>query len=465
MTDKEWSKLCRNIYEGKCILMLGSEFQLEYKENNTSTATSYSELLSQKIASEIECSGGKKNNTPAQRDLSQLARDFLICSGKNPIGARDDLETVITDYLFEIDKHISSESFRLLAGLPFYFVVDTNYTDLFYDTFIEQGKKAKKAHYNFKGSQVNVLNASGQRIGTKERPLVYNLYGSARHPGSIAISDYDLVQLLSNIISKSPALPADVRAELANEETSILFLGFGILSKNWYFRILLHALTSGNKRTMSYALDYLIDIDYNSDPAVLFFRDELKICLYHYTQESFIRTLADKYKAFADRYGLPSGNDNPIQLPSLEKTKIFISYKREDLPRAAAIAERLNSEFTVLWDQSSEFTGDWKNRIEAMIKDSDAFLLLQSQSMRTEPETYVFYEIRMAQEKAKRFLKMDHYLFPAFIDSKDSRLFDGDFRFISDFKNWDLSESENVDALIQEIVRCRERIKRTSNTD
>lgn len=47
---------------------------------------------------------------------------------------------------------------------------------------------------------------------------------------------------------------------------------------------------------MSYALEYLSTINYDDDSTALFFKDELKVCLYHFDQKYFIDTLAEKYK-------------------------------------------------------------------------------------------------------------------------------------------------------------------------
>jgi hypothetical protein len=468
MTEREWSKLCRNIFEKKCILMLGSEFPIELNQANVKTETTLSELLFQKISTEVSDYSRlpvfyDRNFT--QKDLCQLARDFIFYSDSNQTKSREDLETLISEF-YDLSPNITSEYFALLASLPFYFIVDTNYGNIFFDLMKGMNKKPKKGYYNYKGPQVPVSNisASYKKIGTEQEPYIYNLYGSIEELKSLAISDFDLIQLLSNIISKTPGLPGDVRAELAHEETSILFIGFGILSKNWYFRILLHALTSGNKKTMSYALDYLSNINYDQDPTVLFFKDELKVCLYHYDQKTFIETLISKYDSFrkrqAEKMEINSGNN---QISLKEEIKVFISYKREDIQVVKSIVERLESNYiTVLWDQSNDFTGAWKKRIEELIDNSDAFILMQSSNLKNETVNYVNVEIRLAIERANRYPRLDNYLFPAYIDSDTSRLTESDFAFIKDINNWDLSTPENIDRIIKEIIRNKERNKKNN---
>jgi hypothetical protein len=468
MTDKVWHKLCENIRDGKCILMLGSEFPVELSEGDRMRETTFNKILFEKIASEIPDTPRKPadyEQTLTLKELAQLARDYTIYSDQKLADARVELKNMVANYLMhDIGDKLSSQYFDLLASMPFYFFVNTNYCDFFFNHLSKVGKKPRNYYYHFQGPQIDISNVtSGSvEIGTSAEPFVFNLYGSVREPDSIAISDYDLVQLLCKIISKDPALPADVRTVLTNEDTSILFLGFGILSKNWYFRIMLHALTLGNKKTMSYALDHFDDINYDRDPTVLFFRDELKVCLYHLDQKSFIQTLSDKYTAFTsgtNEASIASGSSGT------HKAKVFVSYVREDIQKAASIVERLNSSFTVLWDQSDEFTGDWEQRIDRMINEADAFVLLQSKNLRNKPITVVNTEIRLAQERAKRFPRMEYFLFPGFIDEKTSMMDDSDCDFIKKINNWNLSDTANVDRLTTEILRCQERIKRNFNQD
>jgi hypothetical protein len=448
--------------------MLGSEFPLQLGKDAAKRDTTFAELLFGKISGEISQFTRLPqfyDKTFAQKDLCQLARDFIFYNENNQVKSRGDLEILISDYFDELTREISSESFNQLSALPFYFIVDTNYGNGFYELLKRNGKKPKKDYYNYKGAQVPVSNImAGKRIGTEEEPFVYNLYGSVAETKSMAISDYDLILLLNNIISKTPGLPADVRAELAHEETCILFMGFGILPKNWYFRILLHALTSGNKKTMSYALEYLSNIQYDQDPTVLFFKDELNVCLYNYDPKQFISDLVTRYQAFSQKQD-EQGGGAPLAISRREQgneeVKVFISYKREDQKAVTKLVQVLESKYmTVLWDQSDDFTGNWKKRIEDMIESSDVFILMQSEELKTAPVNYVNFEIRLAMEKAKTYLREDGYLYPAYIDSKSSMLMDSDFEFIKEINNWDLSTIENLDNMCKQIIRNKVRNKK-----
>ncbi|HTE24177.1 toll/interleukin-1 receptor domain-containing protein [Flavitalea sp.] len=461
MTEREWNKLCRNIFERKCILMIGSEFQIEIQDGNIKKHTTFNELLIKKVSEDILQYRRLPEDYSRQigeKDFCQIVRDFIAYSDNSHVQAREELETLITDYLFEVSPELSSEGFSKLATLPLNFIIDTNYSSFFLDQVNKAGKFPKSDFYHFKSNK-----ATFSDDGTDTDPFLFSLYGSAQQPNSLVITDYDMIQFLSNIISKSPALPPYVRAKLIHEETSILFLGFGILAKNWYFRLLLHALTMGNKKTMSFALEYLSTINDENQPAILFFKDELKVCLYHFDQESFIDTLTEKYQLFYEKFKKHSGNNDKIPSSFKEEIKVFISYKREDLRFVKPIVERLEAkEISVYWDHGSEFIGDWKNRIEKMIEDSDAFILLQSKNLRDNPVNFLNKEIRLAIERASKFPRDENYLYPAYIDTIESKLTDTDFKFINAINNWDLSVMSNVDKLAIELFRNQERLKKST---
>jgi hypothetical protein len=460
MTEREWNKLCRNIFERKCILMIGSEFQIEILEGITKKTTTFNELLIKKISEDILQYRRLPENYGKQigeKDYCQIVRDFIAYSDNSQVQAREELETLITDYLFEILPELSSQGFSKLATLPLNFIIDTNYSSFFLEQLNRAGKFPKSDFYHFKSNKVPF-----SEDGTDTSPFLFSLYGSAQQPNSLVITDYDMIHFLSNIISKSPALPPYVRAKLMHEETSILLLGFGILAKNWYFRLLLHALTMGNKKTMSYALEHLSTINDDNQPAILFFKDELKVCLYHFDQESFINTLTDKYQLSNDRFKKQSGTNDEVPSPFKEEIKVFVSYKREDLRFVRPIVERLEAkEISVYWDHGSDFIGDWKNKIEKMIEDSDAFILLQSKNLRDQPVNYLNKEIRLAIERASKFPREENYLYPAYIDSIESKMTDTDFKFINAINNWDLSVMTNVDKLAIELFRNQERLKKS----
>jgi len=455
MKKEDWDKLCRNIYEQKCILLLGSEFPIEMIENDQ--PTTFARLLSEKLKQEIKDFDRIPSSLTdlESRELSQLACDYINFKQTDKKLSRDDMEYMITEYLSEIQASIKSDSFTRLSDLPFSFIVDTNFTNFFFNQLCNADKQPQNAYYNFRGDKVDLINTTtSDGLGTKSQPFIYNLFGSIEDASSIVLSENDLVQFVINIISKNPGLPANVKSELANQEKSFLFLGFGFLAKNWYFRIFLQALESNNKGRMSYALECIDNIANDEDPAVLFFRDELKVSLYRYDQKTFVESLANNYAAYIEKKKL----SNPEKMNAENAPKAFLSYKREDFSTVSAVCQQLKQLGINVWMDKNDLQGKWEPSIANGIAQADAFILIQSQALKNSPVNYVNVEIKEALERSRYYLSESDFIFPSFIDSDTSILFD--YPSLAAINSYDLTRVDKIEQLAKDIKRSYERNKR-----
>jgi hypothetical protein len=456
MKQEDWNKLCHNIFEKKCILLIGQDFPIKLLHNNSDEITC-SKLLSNLIIKNLNDNpniSAEKKAAFSQKDMPQLAGDFIKYTKPDKKIARNDLEFLITDYLDSYEETIVSPEFRKLAELPFTFVVDTNFGNIIFNEFTAVKKHPGRAFYNFRGKREEIVRSfSPDSLGSETSPFIYNLFGSIDDQKSMVISENELIDFIINLISKNPGLPANVKSELADSDRYFLFLGFGIVSKNWYFRILLQALESSNKGSMSYALESINDIPDYEDPTIVFFRDELKLSLYYYNQDTFIQTLIEKYAEYEEkkRRKLPSDNfydDAP---------NAFISYKSEDLVIAQQICQQLKELGINTYLDRERLKGMWEPTLKNAINTTDAFILLQSESLKNSPENYVHVEIKIALKRAHKFQKTSDLIYPAFIDSRKSIL---DYEELNEVNSWDLTHMENVDKLAKEIKRNYERLKR-----
>ena len=456
MRKDDWDKLCRNIYEGKCILLLGPEFPLV--DTSTNTPTTFSKLSSEFLKEELR----QLDRLPAfvadhldDRELSQLACDYINYKGIDKKINRDDLENLLADFLNETQTKLSSDAFTKLAALPFTFIVNTSHTNFFSTSLAQYDKSPESAYYNFRGKKIDLVESvNTDELGTKLHPFVYNLFGSTKEPSSLVLSENDLVQFIINIISKNPGLPANVKSELANQEKSFLFLGFGFLGRNWYFRILLQALESNNKGRMSYALECINNIQNNEDPTVLFFRDELKLSLYRYDQKDFIDTLVTSWNAYQQKKK-GQGIENAVAENS---PRAFISYKSDDFEKVNTIAQRLKAQGINVWIDRERLQGKWAPSIANEITSSDVFVLMQSGQLKNTPVNYVHVEIKHAMEKAGYYANEADFIFPAYIDDSGSVL--ADYPLLANINSYDLSKEEKIDQLAKDIKRSYERNKR-----
>jgi hypothetical protein len=218
MKKEDWDKLCRNIYEKKCILLLGSEFPLELVENKESTT--FSKLLSAQLKEEIQSFDRAPQSLLKgleDREVSQLACDYINYKGADKKLSREDLEAMLTDSIIEIENKVESQIFNRLASLPFSFIVNTNHTNFFCKQLTKLDKTPTTAYYNFRGDKVDLVETvTTDELGTELHPFIYNLFGSVDDASSLVISENDMVQFVINIISKNPGLPANVKSELAD---------------------------------------------------------------------------------------------------------------------------------------------------------------------------------------------------------------------------------------------------------
>src|SRR5262249_38391900 len=78
-------------------------------------------------------------------------------------------------------------------------------------------KSPRLACYDFRGPSEQLDGA-----GTPNAPLVYHLFGASIRPDSLVLTEQDLVDLLVAVVSKTPAIPDVLRAELRNPKKMFL---------------------------------------------------------------------------------------------------------------------------------------------------------------------------------------------------------------------------------------------------
>lgn len=470
MQDKDWEQLCSNIYENKCILFIGSEFPIEI-EDGERTETTFSKLLYSKIFEEIkqikrqeymkdededdeEVINDRLNRymqkNHGNRELSELANDFF----KKNTDKSNNLYAKLADYLFSANPVLTSAYFDKLLSLPFTVLINTNYDNFFYRQLKEAKPETRQDYYNYKGDKKELVITDTEELASEEQPFVYNLFGSINKPSSMAVNEFDLIQLLSNIISNNPGLPKNLRTVLADAENCFLFLGFGVIAKNWYFRILLYTLGSKDKKLMSYALESIQQIGDDKDPTMVFFRDGLNVSLSHANQKDFIDELVTRYEAFLEKQKQKNQEDETYGHPY-----VFISYKGEDQMMVRDICAKLRTYGVFPWQDKSRLTGKYNDEIaETILEKADFFLLLESESMKNAPINYVNKEIRMAVKRSTSYPNDISFIFRAYIDSKDSIRMD--FPELNELHVFNVTDEEDLKRLAKELKRAYESLNK-----
>ena len=73
--------------------------------------------------------------------------------------------------------------------------------------------------------------------GAPDHPLLYRLFGDPKEPGSMVLTENDLLDFLICMVVQRPQLPNGLLVALRQNARTFLFLGFGI--RHWHLRVLL----------------------------------------------------------------------------------------------------------------------------------------------------------------------------------------------------------------------------------
>lgn len=217
-----------------------------------------------------------------------------------------------------------------------------------------------------------------------------------REPGSLVLSENDLLDFLVAIVSERPPLPNSLVRALKRVGQSFLFVGFGI--KQWYLRVLLKVLVRSLElhRTGSAIatepLRGLSEID--RQQTILFYQRGTRIELEDADIQAFLAELA---RRLASEGGLAEETASLGPRP-----RVFISYAREDSELAAMVFNGLQeSNFEPWLDRESLRGGEkWDERIEDQLEAADFTLVLYTAALCVKTDSYINKEIALARRRA-----------------------------------------------------------------
>jgi hypothetical protein len=401
--------------------MLGPETVTETIDGKQKPLT---EILAAELTSEIE----EKIDNCDCSNLAQVAQKFWMYESTT------DLQ-YLTKNFFEKREDKKSKIHSNLASLPFYLIINATPDNFYINSLKEKRKDFIIDSYNFRGGKKDFV-----EMGTAEKPLIYYLYGNLHKPESMVISQNDLLDFLVAIISKSPALPNNIRSEFADRNKTFLFLGFGF--QNWYLRILLHVLQGGNRKCRSFAFEQFAKIDDKRlNDTIIFFQDEYKIKFYQIEMNTFTKQLKQKFEEQSeiinDDTGIPE--DSPT---------IFICHASEDKQQAMDLYNKLQQKGFNPWIDKENIRGgdEWDPLIKSTIKEIDYFIVMQSKALAKKKIGYVNKEIDLACKRQPEFRQLC-FIIPVKID---------DCKKLEELKRWqtiDITTSEGFNELFKTIKR------------
>ena len=410
IVDRDWRVLLDSLERGSCAALLGPDLPTTGANGEPRNLTA---ALSRHLASILESEEDTVVEDPD--NLPLVAQDFL--DGKT----RTDLEVEVTSFYEDLSAELDGgagrdETFESLAALPFPLFITSRHDRMLEHCLLARGKQPVEKRYHFKGDQKRTVG----ELGTFDRPLVYRLLGAVEDPGSLALTESDLLDLLEAIVSGNPALPTDLRN--AFKAKSFLFLGCGL--RKYYQRVLLHVLGLTRSRQRSFALE---EFPETCSESVWFYKVGYRtLKLIDSDEKDFIRELRQRWEE-KHPDGQPSANPPPAaSYASADRPKVFVSYRevRADASIARQLVDGLKKHGIDPWfDREQLSHGDsWDLALEDAIgKEVDFFIILLSKDVRDEVESYVHLELKTALERRSR-LGAVKFIYPIQIDDDAQRL-------------------------------------------
>ncbi|HYI12345.1 MAG TPA: toll/interleukin-1 receptor domain-containing protein [Thermoanaerobaculia bacterium] len=378
---RELRGLVERIKRGDCVLVLGP--RLAFKADDPERRP-----LDEMLAAELLESIGAAGPASLRR-----AADLYYRETRD----REVLEITVRDF-YEREASATTTFHRDLAALPFRLCISASPDNLMLRAFEAAEKTPQEGHYNFREPATARLLMPGV-----EKPLIYHLFGHCEDPGSLVLTEGDLIEFLVAIVKGTPPVPDQVRSLLADPSASFLFLGFGF--HNWYLRVLLQVMNVYGRRSKALAFEDEQFFDHpEHEQATAFFTDRL-IEFRHLRWDAFARQLREAYEAG----GRPAPGTPPRATPprpaapaaSLAERapKAFVSYASEDRDAVEQLAAQLEARGIDVWQDKQDLrAGDnWDNTLKDVIsRRVDYVIVVQTEAMTSRVEGVFHREIAAA---------------------------------------------------------------------
>ncbi len=394
LSERDWRRLTEAIRRRKCVLVTGPDVALDPEDpQRGSLAVQLANRLAASLPSSIPV--GKDD------DLARVAQLVYNDAGTD----RYDLELEVQDF-YQPFAEQTTAFHRELASLPFSLCLTTT-PDPFLRNAIQAtaGKSPLGDFYHFRKGRPNQLSAA-----TEKNPIIYGLFGDLQALDSLVLTETDLLEFLVNVVRAAPPLPAYIASQLADPQTSFLFLGFGF--QRWYARVLLHVLHTYGHRNRSLALEGASFFEHPDRPqTAVFFEQELKI---EFRQHSWFDFATELHRYCAEQEPEQTEPELAAGAP-----KVFLCHDSRDRERVVEVEQQLHKFGVATWRDRQDLRGgeDWDRRIPQVIrKQVDYVLVLQTPNMLERAESYLHKEIFEALERQKLFDQGELFLLPALLE-------------------------------------------------
>ncbi len=420
LSERDWYRVLEAIHRGSCILVTGPDIVFEdYGANGLPVSRQLAKRLAESLPREVPI---------ADDDLTHVAQ-----LRHKRDGDRYDLEFEVQEFFSSLSLQTSCFH-RDLAALPFTLCFTTTPDSFLTQAFHEAGKAPIQDFYHFRKHRQPAMSEENSM-----RPIVYALFGHLEQLDSLVLTETELLEFLVNVVRNAPPFPSFLAGQLADPQTSFLFLGFGF--QGWHTRVLLHALKAFGHRNRSLAIEATsFFLQPGLQQTALFFEQEHKIEFRQESWAQFASELRRRYEAQAAKPVLP---ELPAGTP-----KVFLCHDSRDRDRVMDIERQLHTLGIDSWRDRQDLRGgdDWDRRIERVIqKQVDYVLVLQTPQMLQRPESYLHKEVKVALERQDWFDQGERFLIPAILQPCKG------LDRLSHLHQVDLSNGEGIRGLAKDI--------------
>jgi hypothetical protein len=384
MKERHWNSLVATLRRGQCTLVLGPEFAACDAAGHV-LPHSLAEALARTLADELDSDGRRADGGT----LAAVAQQYEDSEGFGPVPLRAEAER-----FYRGVGATPSPVHHLLAALPFPLVLSTGHDTLFARALEQAGKSPVLQRYHLRADRRD--NPEFLIPGTPQTPTVYHLFGLAGEPGSMVLSENDILDFLIAIVSENPPLPNCLLRALKKPGQSYLFLGFGI--RHWHLRVLLkvilRSLGVGQAGSAVVAEPLLALEQRDREDTILFYRRGTRVEVEDAEIEGFLRALIQRFDAEGGYVGDPS--------PVGRRPRVFLCHASEDAALAARLHQALQAGHFEPWLDRQDLLGgeDWDRHIESELDATDFVLLLYSPSFAAKIDSYVNKELQLARRRA-----------------------------------------------------------------
>jgi hypothetical protein len=271
-----WASLVNNVKQGRCTPILGSGLLESYVGSFRDIARQWAQTYFYPMA------GDERDELPlvaqylmVNQGEAAFVRDKYcealragILRQYHEIGddiAKGSLERLISAAGAIRRKQESAEPHEVLASLDLPVYLSTNPDNLLVDALQARGKTPVLVLCP-RDDGADITPEDVQNLQpTKDKPLVYHLFGHLRDVDSIVLTQDDYFDYLIDVTRNNDIIPTSVRSQLAN--TALLFLGFQL--SDWDFRVFFRSIMSqeGRSRRRRYS-HVAVQIDPEQDRLV-----------------------------------------------------------------------------------------------------------------------------------------------------------------------------------------------------